>query len=116
REITNQWTTEGSDATTDWYALDFGTPRPISAVKLYCIADNNQLALPEEVRLEYYSEGAWQAVPGPSFRTFTGNTVNVLSFDTLTTSRLRLHFTRGSKPVGVTEIEVIEGHLKGSRE
>lgn len=104
-EITNRWSTIGSKATSDWYAVDFGQPHNISSVKLYLYADSLTYAVPDAVNIEYQNHGRWlqiKTTPGK----LIGNTVNTIAFNKVSATGIRLIFWHESKQVAVSEIEV----------
>jgi len=107
-EVTNRWTTFGSTAPTDWYALDFGQPRDISTVKLYLMADQIVYGPPNTYTIEYQNgNGPWQPVkvqqqiPARP----TGDTVNTTVFNKVTATRIRITFTHHTRATAVSEVE-----------
>jgi len=106
-EITNRWTTLGSASKTDWFALDFGKPGNISLLKLYLVVDSISFGTPDNITIEYQNKDEWVAIKTLKQLPLqlTGNSVNTFSFDTITTSRIRIRFTHAAKAVAVTEVE-----------
>jgi len=106
-EITNRWTTTGSIAKTDWFAIDFGQPREISTVKVYPVADNKSFQVPDGFEIEIQTGDKWIPVKtkGQQPSKPIGNTENTLVFDKVTTSRVRINFTHNRKQVAISEIE-----------
>jgi hypothetical protein len=104
-EITNRWTTEGSNAMSDWFALDFGTPKQLSSVKMYFFTDENQFSVPDSCNIEYQSGSEWLPVKAQPGARFIGNTVNTISFEKITAARVRLNFKHRSKQVAISEVE-----------
>jgi len=106
-EITNRWTTLGSQSGTDWYAIDFGQPREISSAKIYLYADGKNFAPPDQVTVEYQNGAAWLPVKLKSQTPEKpiGNTVNSIVFDKISTNKIRINFKHGSKTVAVSEVE-----------
>lgn len=108
-EVKNWWSTVGTKTTFDWYALDFGEAKNISAVKLFLVADGKIYGVPSNISIEYRKDGQWVPVTIKS-RTpaiLVGNTVNSVNFDQLTTTQIRVVFKH--KPTGpavaMTELE-----------
>ena len=106
-EITNRWTTFGSTAKTDWFAIDFGQPREISSIKIYPVADDVMFVAPDSINIEVQNGDKWIPVPikerhpaGP-----VANAGNTLLFDMKTTTRVRISFTHSQKQVAISEIE-----------
>ncbi len=106
-EISNRWSTLGSTSTTDWYALDFGQPRDIAAVKIYLYADGNRFGPPENFTIEYENGNQWLPVKVKESNPLlpVGNTVNTMLFDKVTTSRIRVNFKHATKAVALCEVE-----------
>ena len=105
----NRWTCEGSRHDSDWCAVDFGTPRPIDAVKLYLLDDGSRISLPGKFELQYWTGNAWATVPEQTRSPLepTGHRANVVHFPQVETSKIRAVFTHGPKGrVGLTEFEV----------
>jgi hypothetical protein len=109
-EIKNRWSTYGSKSKLDWYALDFGKAKKISRVKIYFFDDNKIYGLPKNYLVEYRSGCRWKKVNEKSRRPAMpeGNTVNVVNFDTVTASAIKIIFQNKSKKtvLAVAEIKV----------
>jgi Glycosyl hydrolase family 65, C-terminal domain/F5/8 type C domain len=106
-EITNRWSTLGSTASTDWYAIDFGQPHEVSSVKLYLFADGNIYAPPKEISMEYQNGDNWLPVKISERLPATpvGNTVNAVIFNKVTARRLKIIFGHEDKQVAISELE-----------
>ena len=104
-EITNRWTTEGSTSQKDWYQVDFGKPHQVSAVSLYLSADDKTFDVPESVAIQYEHAGEWLSLKTKTPVKLIGNTRNRISFDKISTSKIRINFTHRKKEVAVSEIE-----------
>lgn len=106
-EITNRWTTEGSAAQNDWYAINFGTAHELSSVKLYLFADDKTFAVPDAVMIEYQHAGEWVPVKlkDQHAEKLTGNTVNSIAFDKITADKIRINFKHAKMQVAVSEVE-----------
>jgi hypothetical protein len=105
-EITNRWTTQGSASANDWYALDFGENREVSILKLYLFSDKKIFDVPDGCTVEYQKNKQWIPVkPNGQPAKFTGNTVNTIMFDKITTNAIRINFEHSKMQVAVSEIE-----------
>lgn len=104
----NRWTCEGSLSRSDWCAIDFGTPRKISAIKLYILDDGKTIVPPSRFDLEYWDHTEWKAIPDQkrSPKEPEGRRANVIHFPELETSRVRavLHH-RAPSASGLSEFE-----------
>ncbi|HEX4053261.1 MAG TPA: discoidin domain-containing protein [Tepidisphaeraceae bacterium] len=92
--VKNDWSTSGSQAAQDWFALDFGRKISVRSVNLYFYGDGTHFKAPTDYSLEYWSNGAWAAIPGlqktPNVPLDNGQ--NTVRFPPLETSRLRAVF------------------------
>ncbi len=105
-EITNRWTTLGSNVRRDWFALDFGIANKISTVKVYLLSDTVTLDVPDSIKVEYKTGEGWIPVKlKVKSGKFIGNTVNTIYFDPVNTTGIKINFIHPKKPVAVTEIE-----------
>jgi hypothetical protein len=104
RDPPDRWTCEGSPNATDSVTLDFGTERTINQVKLYFLDDDKGVVPPEKVVLESWDGKGWK--PLAEVKAPAGRRATVVSFSTLTTTKLRATFThaKGGK-TGLTEFE-----------
>ncbi|MDB5352250.1 MAG: hypBA2 [Planctomycetota bacterium] len=113
----NRWTTAGSPNATDWFAVDFGTRRPVHTVGLYLLDDDdvahdpndrNRIARPSSIALEFWDGDSWKTVPD-QVRTPDrpeGHRANWIAFPPIQTSRIRAVFHhRESRKTGLTEFE-----------
>jgi hypothetical protein len=104
----NRWTTVDSDQASDWFAVDFGAPRPIDTVKLYLLDDGQDVIAPARLELEYHHGAAWKPVPSQqcSPPQPMGRRPNTITFPVLEIERLRvvMHHAEGGRS-GLTEFE-----------
>jgi F5/8 type C domain/Trehalase len=106
-EITNRWTTQGSNSKEDWFAVTLGKPYEISSANVFLFADGNNYAVPDDLTIEYENEGQWVPVKmqTPKPIKLTGNTKNMIQFEKVRASKMRITFRHESKKVAVSEIE-----------
>lgn len=120
RSPPNRWTVEGSANATDWFEVDFGAERALEEVKLYFLDDEGRTDLvaeggsavvadsapvgvraggpgsivcpPAAYQLEAWIGGGWHEIPRQVRRPPTpeGRRANVVSFDEVRTSRVRV--------------------------
>jgi hypothetical protein len=109
RSPPNRWTTVGSGSLSAWLAVDFGVERPIDTVKLHFLDDSSDVQPPAAFRVQYDLDGEWHDLP-QQHRTPvepTGRRANVIAFDRLETTGVRVVFThRDGTATGVSEFEV----------
>lgn len=105
-EITNRWTTAGSTSASDWYALDFGMQHEISTVKISLFADGVTFFPPEDILVEYQEDGRWLPVKlyQPGKVKLIPNTDNLVRFNEVTATGIRIQFKHGTRQVAISEI------------
>ncbi|MBT0671370.1 glycogen debranching protein [Novosphingobium profundi] len=105
-ELPNGWTSSaGSKA--QWYALDFGKGVTLSSIELAFFDDGAAIAAPEQVSLEGWSEGRWQAL-GKARPLANG--VTTLGFAPRAVSRVRVVMQpHGSKAIRLAELKAFSG-------
>ena len=108
----NRWTAAGSGNATDWIAVDFGIARPVETVKLYFLEDSTEIAPPVSFNIEVWDGEAWVGVSGAvrerrrSPLVPTGRRGNVVAFDVVETSKIRVVLThQPGWSTGLTELE-----------
>jgi hypothetical protein len=104
-EISNRWTTVGSTSSSDWFALDFGKSEDISSVAISLFADGKTFFVPDSIQIGYDSGNGWKNISLQKNMKFDANTSNIISFDKVAATRLRLNFSHGQKAVALVEIE-----------
>ena len=91
--------------------MDFGTPRTIHTVKLYVLDDtmrnDSPIAPPESIKLESWTGNEWKEVSfQASSGTISGHRPHTLTFQPISTQKLRATLTRSAAgPSGLTEFE-----------
>ena len=101
----SRWTNYNSPNASDHLGVDFGVPTPVRDVRMHLYDDGGGVRTPASYELEYWTGAEWRVVPDQHRTPLSGNTVNRITFPTLTTTRLRVRFENppGAK-VGVTEL------------
>jgi hypothetical protein len=93
--VRNYWSNEGSEADEDWFSLDFGTEKQFSSAQLYFYADDAGFKAPEKYTVQYWTGQDWADVSGPHLTPEKplANGENTITFQPVTTSKLRLLFS-----------------------
>jgi hypothetical protein len=93
-EMPKYWTSQGSTAAQDWYAVDFGTPKLVRTVKLYFYSDGARFNAPASFSLQDWNGTEWVDIPNAKIAPAApiGNGENVVSFQPMQISRLRVTF------------------------
>jgi hypothetical protein len=103
-EISNYWSTKNSTSKNDWYALDFGQAKEISGIKVYFFSDGKTFDIPDSLTIDYQNDKDWIPVKLNSFK-LVGNTGNMILFDKILATRLRVNFKHDAKQMALCEIE-----------
>lgn len=101
-EMVRGWSTEGSTASSDWFALDFGTPKRFDHVRLQCYEGGGETT-PSQAHVEVWRDGQWQlaATAKP-----VANGPTEIHFPVVESSRVRLVFEHAG-PMRLVELEVL---------
>ncbi|MFE1508643.1 discoidin domain-containing protein [Streptomyces sp. NPDC058726] len=94
----SRWTNYGSPNDSDWLAVDFGVPTPVSDLRISFYDDGGGVRTPDSFELHYLGEGgSWHPVPGQRRVPATprrGALNRILLDRSLTTTALRLTAVR----------------------
>jgi len=105
--VRNYWSNEGSQATEDWFSLDFGDEKQFSSVKLYFYADDTKFKAPTKYTVQYWASGNWMEVSGSHMSPGKplANGENTIAFHPLTASKIRILFTN-PRPAAIALVEL----------
>lgn len=114
--VRNYWTNRGTQNTTDWFALDLGTPQTVNAVSLYFYGDGSQFKAPSQVTIQIWNGQNWRdvtsvGVDGAKALTPLENGENKFSFLPVETTKLRAMF---SNPPGAA-VALVEMKAFGTK-
>jgi hypothetical protein len=107
----SRWTDYGSPNAADYIGVDFGTAIAVNDVRIYTYDDTDHgggVHTPAAYSVQYWTGGTWADVPSQRRNPPqpAGNALNQVTFPTVTTSQVRVVFTRpGGAAVGVSELE-----------
>ena len=104
---TNRWSSLYSENKSEWCGIDFGAERPIHTVKIYFLEDS-AIKAPKTYQLQYWNGKDWREAIGQkrTLKTAEANKANVITFNELNTSKLRVLLKPQSGfSVGVSEFE-----------
>lgn len=105
----SRWTAYGSPHASDWYGVDFGSPRLVDEIQLYFYDDGGGVKAPLDYTVQYWNGQAWldaeSQVKTPSVP--RGPDRNLVRFSPVYGSQFRVVFThQGASRTGLTEFEV----------
>ncbi len=107
----NRWTSYESPNNSDWLELNFGGEKQVGRIIVHIFDDGGGVQAPKSMKVQWLQEGEWKDVPNASADPVqpAGGNANVISFDPVSTEKLRVVFTHKSPArSGVTEIEAWE--------
>jgi DUF1680 family protein len=94
---------------TQWVEYDWSQPITVNRVDVYWWADGAGISAPVACRLKYWDGANYVLVSNPSGLGVALNQFNTTSFDTVTTTRLRLEFdSNGSQSTGILQWRVYD--------
>jgi hypothetical protein len=98
-EMPKYWSNAGSHAADDWYGIDFGAQKLISAVKLYFYSDGKQFTAPASYTLQEWNGAGWAEIPNAQKTPVAplANGENTITFAPTALSRLRVFFPNHAK-------------------
>ena len=110
--VRNYWSNEGSQNAEDWFALDFGSPKQLSSVRLYFYADGAKFKAPRKYTLQYIAEdGSWKDIPSEQKTPAKplANGENTVTFPSVRTNKLRIVFKNSSSAaIALVECKAFE--------
>jgi hypothetical protein len=109
-EYGDKWTSRGSWSSEDWFQIDFGEPKTISAVRLFLYADEKEVKAPESYAIHYDLNGKWAPVRPISIHPEQpeANRANTVHFNALKTRKIRIVFQhRPGIGVGLAQVQAL---------
>jgi hypothetical protein len=111
-ELRNYWTNAGSNAATDWFAVDLGHPVSLTSVALYFYADGTRYKAPAHYRIQSWNGSDWVDIPNqravPPVPLANGE--NTATFPARSTSRVRVRFENpAGASVALVEMKAFSG-------
>ena len=104
--LTPYWAT-WPQAGTQWMELDWNQPITTNGSSVYFADDGGGLQLPSSWVVQYWDGSAWQPVANPSGYPEADNVFNDVSFDPVTTTKLRVSMVAAPTAGGVGAIQWI---------
>lgn len=102
----NRWSSLYARQEPQWIAVDFGTKRTISTIRIYLTADSG-IKIPVSIVPQYWNGNTWATVPGQIPLTkLSLNRATTISFPALRTSKIRVLLnSQKESAVAVSELE-----------
>lgn len=86
-----------------WVELDWNQPVTTNGSSVYFLDDGGGVRLPASWRVQYWNGSDFVDVTGASAYPAADNTFNAVTFDPVTTTRLRVVLESGQGSVGVIQ-------------
>ncbi|MGC3990463.1 MAG: discoidin domain-containing protein [Chthoniobacteraceae bacterium] len=105
--VRNYWSTEGSKADEDWYAVDFGSEQQLGKVTLAFYDDGKQFVTPKQYTVQSWDGSNWTDIPGVKCQPAKplGNGANTITFAAIKTTRVRVVF-KNALPAATALVEL----------
>ncbi len=84
---------------TEWLEYDWTKPVNVNRVSVYWFADGQGIKLPKAARVFYWDGKAFVRVAGTQELGVEGNQFNEMTFEPVTTTKVRMEFDSGAKAV-----------------
>ncbi|SDR24720.1 Ig-like domain-containing protein [Thermostaphylospora chromogena] len=91
---------------TQWVQLDWPAPVRVDGADVYFFDDGGGVRLPSAWTIQYWDGDSFEDVTGVDSYPIAADTYNSVSFDTVTTSRLRIRLEAGQGSLGLLEWKV----------
>ena len=88
---------------TQWTELDWSQPITTNGSSVYFLDDGGGVRLPASWTIQYWNGSAFADVPNPGTYPIADSTFNAVTFDPVTTSKLRVVLNSGLASVGVIQ-------------
>ena len=88
-----------------WAELTWPTARTLNSAQVYFFDDNGGVRLPASWRLQYWTGTGYADVTGASGHPTAINQYNQVTFNPVSTTRLRVALTSGTASVGLLEVK-----------
>ncbi|HEY5583325.1 MAG TPA: glycoside hydrolase family 16 protein, partial [Ruminiclostridium sp.] len=105
----DRWTSYGTQSTSDWVEIDFGTLMSISSSKLNIYDDGGGVKTPASYNMQYWNGTSWIDLSNQVKSPFApqGNVTNTVTFTQVSTTKVRVVLIHQSlSSSGLTEFEV----------
>ncbi|WP_219468961.1 galactose-binding domain-containing protein [Nonomuraea rhizosphaerae] len=88
---------------TQWVQLDWPSPVRVNKAEVYFFDDNGGVRVPASWKIQAWDGDSFEDVTGAASYPVAVDAYNTVSFDPVTTSRLRLQLVSGAASVGLLE-------------
>ena len=101
----NRWGT-WPETGQQWAQLNWSSPQTLSRAQVYFFDDNQGIDMPSSWKLQYWNGSSYVDVPGASGYPIAHHQYNTVTFDPVTTTRLRVVLnSNGGYSVGLLEVK-----------
>ncbi|MFC6859913.1 discoidin domain-containing protein [Zunongwangia atlantica] len=109
--INKRWTAFESPNKSDWVTIEYAKKKNFNTAYIHFYKDELNISPPEKVTIEYWNGITWEKVTNQNSitDTFIGNALNIITFDNIFTSKIKLSMThQTTKYSGIYEIEYLK--------
>ncbi|GLX70573.1 S-layer homology domain-containing protein [Paenibacillus glycanilyticus] len=102
----NRWTSYESPNAEDWVQLEYADVRSKNVAGVYLFDDGGGIKAPNSLDIQYWNDTEWVNVPNQvkSPSEPVGNELNLVHFDSVSSTKFRVLFTHSGSKSGATEI------------
>ncbi|MCM3626120.1 discoidin domain-containing protein [Paenibacillus glycanilyticus] len=102
----NRWTSYESPNEQDWVQLEYAGARSKNVAGIYLFDDGGGIKAPSSYDIQYWNDTEWASVPNQvkSPSEPVGNELNLVTFDSVSSTKFRVMFTHSGSKSGATEI------------
>ena len=103
----SRWTSYGSNNPTDWFAVDYGTPKNINRIDILFYDDNGGVKTPASYQVQYWNGSAWMDIQQQQRNPANPvNDRNTVRFPDITTQKVRVvMIPQNGADLAITEFE-----------
>jgi beta-xylosidase len=102
--VYGNWPEQG----TQWVQYTWPSAVTLNRLAAYWFDDNQGLDLPASCQAQYWTGSAWQNLPGASSCGVAANTFNTITFNTVSTTQIRLNITaKAGYSTGLVELKAL---------
>ncbi|MBP3966504.1 S-layer homology domain-containing protein [Paenibacillus lignilyticus] len=102
----SRWTSYESVNPQDWVQFEYAAATSKNTAGLYIFDDGGGIKAPSSYDVQYWNGTDWASIPNQtkSPAVPTGNELNLVTFDSVSSTKFRVLFTHSGSKSGVTEI------------
>lgn len=110
----NRWTSYESPHAQDWVQFEYASASSKNTAGVYLFDDGGGIKAPSSYDIQYWNETEWVNVPNQvkSPSEPVGNELNLVTFDSVASTKFRVLFTHSGSKSGVSEIVIADSNTE----